>query len=471
MDARGSLAALLSATMLMVGAACGGDETGPSREPTAPGDVAATGTPETSATPADTPPDGEGPRSLSILAPIPLPDRLVLYLERGCYGCDGGPTSIERVYRAPDGELRWDTVFESDAGRGPILAGPVVADDGTMYITTCSTGYCGFLEEPSEDARSTLFRSLDGGITWEELDTFDGPSAVALVAGDALILNNSTFDAGGSGEWIRRFVSYPNGQALETPPGFEDQFITPIWLDGRLSWHDSATSTIVDGEGNLLWDLAAIAGVDPTTHRVRILSLPTAGDAIMSVVESDGDGDSYYLVIHDNEVSAGIVVEGSFAGLGLSHTTVHTESATGNLFIALEQLEAAFESSGADYELADETYGRDYQHSLPTLFDLWGATAQPIELFGQLINTEYATNRNLVVHALQNDFMRVDTGDADCLNVRQEPRMDAPVVSCYTDGVLLMDVGATEESDGTTWLRLRTPTGEMGWATAEYLLH
>jgi NarL family two-component system response regulator LiaR len=40
---------------------------------------------------------------------------------------------------------------------------------------------------------------------------------------------------------------------------------------------------------------------------------------------------------------------------------------------------------------------------------------------------------------------------------------------CYVDGVLLRDLGDTTEADGVTWLKVATPDGREGWASAEFL--
>lgn len=61
------------------------------------------------------------------------------------------------------------------------------------------------------------------------------------------------------------------------------------------------------------------------------------------------------------------------------------------------------------------------------------------------------------------------SGAGDCLNVREQASMSAPIVRCLVDGVLLRDMGETAAADGVTWLKVATPDGREGWASTEFL--
>jgi hypothetical protein len=75
---------------------------------------------------------------------------------------------------------------------------------------------------------------------------------------------------------------------------------------------------------------------------------------------------------------------------------------------------------------------------------------------------------NHVLAATEGPFLRVNT-PGDCLNIRASIGLDAPVLTCAADGVLLEDRQDVWERDGVTWLAVSTPEGEPGWAAAEYL--
>lgn len=51
-----------------------------------------------------------------------------------------------------------------------------------------------------------------------------------------------------------------------------------------------------------------------------------------------------------------------------------------------------------------------------------------------------------------------------CLNVREEPDPDAPILDCLADGT----VAATDDFLGE-WMHIRTDDGVEGWAHADYL--
>ena len=76
--------------------------------------------------------------------------------------------------------------------------------------------------------------------------------------------------------------------------------------------------------------------------------------------------------------------------------------------------------------------------------------------------------RSLVDAVQTGPFARVvDTGL--CLNVRAEPSLAARALDCMADGVLLRDLGEMREAEGVTWVRVSTPAGVEGWASAKYL--
>ena len=52
-----------------------------------------------------------------------------------------------------------------------------------------------------------------------------------------------------------------------------------------------------------------------------------------------------------------------------------------------------------------------------------------------------------------------------CLNVREEPDPDAPILKCLADGT----VAETDDPWPGRWMHIRTDDGIEGWASADYL--
>lgn len=65
-------------------------------------------------------------------------------------------------------------------------------------------------------------------------------------------------------------------------------------------------------------------------------------------------------------------------------------------------------------------------------------------------------------------FLRVSL-PGDCKNVRAEPGLDAEILDCAAEGVLLRDLGEQAEHGGRTWLKVRTPAEIEGWSSSRYL--
>ncbi|MDX1502308.1 MAG: SH3 domain-containing protein [Thermoanaerobaculia bacterium] len=64
--------------------------------------------------------------------------------------------------------------------------------------------------------------------------------------------------------------------------------------------------------------------------------------------------------------------------------------------------------------------------------------------------------------SLPSDRYRV-SGDP-CLNLRREPRLDAPILTCLPRGAMVVAVDSRQG-----WLRLRLPDGQQGWVAERFL--
>jgi hypothetical protein len=107
----------------------------------------------------------------------------------------------------------------------------------------------------------------------------------------------------------------------------------------------------------------------------------------------------------------------------------------------------------------------------PGYLDFASATVYPIG--GPFLAPPLASGRNHVLGAIRAPVVRVvNTGS--CLNIREKPSLDAPVIYCAADGVLLRRQGATADD---RWLMVAVPylptpdnpEGALGYASAEYL--
>ena len=107
----------------------------------------------------------------------------------------------------------------------------------------------------------------------------------------------------------------------------------------------------------------------------------------------------------------------------------------------------------------------DYELSVPVLVDYAEGTVRPIEP-GYFLGG--GNNRNLVRDYQPGTFFRV-TDAGTCLNVRAEPTTTAEVLGCFADNVLLGDLAESDVDGDITWRQVRTPGGEIGWASAEFL--
>ena len=102
----------------------------------------------------------------------------------------------------------------------------------------------------------------------------------------------------------------------------------------------------------------------------------------------------------------------------------------------------------------------------PTIRDPETGEQWPIRLPYDVLSLGDFFPRHIAVQ--RGPFLRVvDVGD--CLPVVAAPSLDAGELACAAERVLLTDLGEVSEVDGTTWHRVRTPSGIEGWADGRWL--
>lgn len=457
--------ALLVALALLL-AACAAEEGGrPTATPATPAVTATPAAPEPSPAvePSVTPVviGGVEAQPLTIGDVAQLPANVAVIVETGCYNCGAPPSGFLRVYRNSSGRFRRDTLLAADS----LALGPraVQSDGGAvrgepLYMTgrafstdawqavvgVCTRGSCIELgESPSADAETTLFRSQDGGVTWQEWATIQG-SALPLAMGDEGVLL-----AHFSAERPESMYELVPGREPVEPP--ESDVGWPMMLpDGELLW-PTDDGRILNSDGSTFLDV----GTD------------TALVYQFSTLVSDPDGDELLFMMIERSV-AGSVVERNF---------LFTTDREGRVMRAFstEFLPWLGAWVGPDLFLGNVDIPADQAIAaglpeltgpMPVLLDLEAGVAHPIiEPFS---DPDFPQGRNFLKHVQRGPFARV-VGTGSCLNIRAEPGVAARVLDCAADGVLLRDTGETRQADGAAWLRVATPAGAAGWASMDYL--
>lgn len=446
--------------LVIAGLACRGGEEGLRT---------ATPEPAASVTAMTTPPfpqtiSGITVRPLAIGDEVPLPDNAALIIETGCWACDGPPTGFLRVYRDPSGDIRTDVLLTID-GLGlpprlvttalgvqeepPYITGFAMRPDGSeMVVSVCVRESCGSggLEAWSPNSKTAFFRSTDGGVTWQRLGELDvGSSVVGLVREGVVLVSSWRAEMAPAS-----FSLFPSGEAVQTPPGVTSWWAFPLlggdllWPtdDGRLLHSDGSVFAVVPADSlRLSW--VPHINHDPTGARFALQwVLDNAGSPsyqvrqYLGIFRTDGRPDQAFS-------PSELLFVGSWSGPGLL---------LGNTGISPSQLSTPIPEF--------------FPGILPALIDLDAGFIHPIT--DPFLAPDWKGGRSLVRAVLPGPFARV-MGTGSCLNVRAEPGIAAEVLACAADGVLLRDMGETQEIDGMTWLRVVTPAGAEGWASRQYL--
>ena len=368
-----------------------------------------------------------------------LPEGVTAYYSVWPYASDALPGNLTRVYRDSQGQLRSDRLFTDLSQHGDVYSWTADIDRGQFVAAVCVQGYCGGVANASADAATRVFRSDDGGVTWEEFGAGVPPNTFLIGPADGGGVVASTFFPGPPAR--QRIWQYPSGTDVGSPAGAKSP--VPIYQQGLGYLWRAEKGTYIDATGK------AVAGgfqppvADPDSASYTVMPL-LSSSTLMTWKWPPNDPRLYWGAIdangilqrawsHELDVAASVVLSDRFV-LGSVRRPAVRSDVDSDVEVALIDLESGVVSPLTDLS-ADMLGGN--QHPF-----LRGAT----------------TGRVLRV-----------TGAGDCLNVRERPEMSAPVLACYRDGVLLRDRDESREAGGVTWLAVATPDGREGWASGEFL--
>ncbi|MGE3074584.1 MAG: LuxR C-terminal-related transcriptional regulator [Dehalococcoidia bacterium] len=430
---------VVSAMVIIALREAGGDETehgGSGVEDSAtPGPTTVpTSVPTTVATP---PPTGEVINGVSVKAltftqPGVFPVPMSAIIEKGCYQCDGPTSAIERVTLDANGKPFVEQLFKPS--NGYISSTYFESASGPHYLTVCSRGYCGGVGEISDDAQSTLYRSTDGGVTWQPLETYDGSVTVATVTKQGPLLR---FTKLANGAYVETYQVYGNSTVIRPPAGSHTAYA------GReiIGWQKDGTNEIVNFDGT---PLVTIPDVD-STYPPRIADVLGSGEFLITWQAGPSpEKQSIYFGVLKNGALTSIYAAGT--STAIAWDWLNQGIAFGNVTLP--------DSPGAPL--------------YPAMFDLTGGQIEVLELYGPVGSDAYNGQRNYLRLVEAGRTFRV-TGAGDCLNVREQPNTSASVLGCYADNVLLRDHGGEQQTGGITWWKVGTPDGKEGWASREFL--
>jgi hypothetical protein len=427
------LIATLFMALVALSASCGEDK--PSADPTGTVD-----TPAASAT--ATLPPAAGEVRLTIGEPVPFPEDLALIIATGCWQCDGPTTSITRL-RQTDAGIEERVLFDAIPPGGNITGMAFDVATGRAAVSTCAPN-CSGLGEFTGTEQTVIHLSTDDGASFTASQPVDGWFTLAGYAGVDLLMSGP-FDGDDAPNPVR---SYPDALAVPAPPGGEQAFATPAGV----LWTNRERTRLLAPGGTVLFtsagdSISEVTPLDVGGERIAVL--------LFRQEEAEAGGSGYRLFIgrgpgdkleHERTLSAGFI----HAGAALDDCTIvaNTDLPQGSI-------------------PTPETGGAFFSGFLPALIDVCEGEIQPI--VDPFTRAPYLNGRNVIAAVQAGPFLSVPDNIGDCLNVRESPSTDAPSLGCFAAGVLFGDLEESQDVAGTAWRKVRTPAGDEGWASADFL--
>jgi hypothetical protein len=357
---------------------------------------------------------------VAIGAPVEFPLDTMMFIESGCWSCDGPPAALFRAYRSGDGPLVIDKVFEVDHTAYPtdyVIRYEIGAQAAELRAFVCTYKYCGGIGYPDPDSEVTLLRSWDYGSTWHQDVVFSGHFYPAGMADGRLLTAVFSEEPG------TRPVYRLGDEVLSGPaPAFA------LVMDGRLLW--LTEDKILDAAGKPV----GVPMVDPRTVAIRFRDSAPVLVSWSTVTGSEG---RYYLTA---------AVVGGYANYRLP----------GYL--------GSFEFFDDSLAVVSLEYPSERIAPLPSLLDLETATLHPI---AGLEDSRFG--RDLVLGVVRGPFWRVVAPPGGCLEVHLLARRQSEALACIADGGLVRPLGQRRRFRGDDWVTVALPDGPSGWALSEYL--
>ncbi|MFN0093601.1 MAG: hypothetical protein ACKVVT_02345 [Dehalococcoidia bacterium] len=437
-------------------AACGGG--GSSRPPATPSpDKTSTAASSVEATPTTATVTSTATRTaapdatlLRIGDPVPLPRGLVVVAFDGRW--EGPTLALRRYYTSPTGDLITEVLRESellgnaDPAKIRGITSAAMSQDGRHLAVGLCHGYC-----YADISPVTIAHSFDGGITWSTISTLEPTGWVDAVSTEAVLVGRSNGSAVLEGLLLRGETSTP----VDVPSDWrQDWFRAVDTPDGFVIYRRAGAAAVfrhVDGK--------PYATVKPTGM---------TGETYVQALAGKGDGLFLFATTHEGEFAGRLTVTEVWNPANERAYRFTKESGIDGFWPAAWLSPTQVLGSGSFQRSRVGAEDPNWTTGLPAIFDLTTGTVSPIVEFMQFAPGK--AGGPVPIGVLQGTFVQV-TGAGDCLNVRDEPRADAPVSGCYADRVLMESRGETRvDASGRTWWRVAPPGGRAeGWAASDFL--
>lgn len=398
--------------------------------------------------------DGVAVRTLTVGAPVPLPEGYVFYEVQ--WSWEGPAVAMQSTYRDPSGVTRVDLLYQTKLvfpsggpPSGPAISSVAAMPDGRALAIGVCQGFC-----YGETGPITVISSSDGGITWIEVGIAVSNSWVASAGTDALLVRTEgtvdSLDRDGS---FTRIAATPNGQpALVVVRGNAPRVL--------LRGSDGVTLRAPDST------LFAHPRL-PSGGQIEALAQVPASGSSQATTEIDWsmpqNPASRSQILYTGLVND---TEGTFRAIFKWDSTLSAAPSRGLRLTANREIRmVAFPASLFGDRFTDRPGGV----YLPAIVDFERGTVSPIlEHFADKITGSKSGSPEVIAIGA-GPFARVTTG-GDCLNVRDKPATASLSLGCFKDGVLLrLRTQPEQTAEGINWLAVETPDRRPGWASAEFL--
>jgi hypothetical protein len=368
----------------------------------------------------------------------------MLFIATGCWGCDGPTSGLDRVYRL-GGEIVKESVKLPPGGIRSIAVRPNTQE---IVAVICQKDYCGDFGPAQTDLVSTVFRSLDGGVSWEALATFEAYAGVSAFTPGGYVVTVWTPDAADPVQGEYSYYLMPGRTRVVPPEGTAQYGGFRVLPDGQLAFQSDDGQRWLRADGSVGHELPF-----PVTSE-RVGAEETRDGASLISWSSDlgpGRYTSYSVIWQSGAAVVGAIDPGN----GISFRAgewLGRGQFVGNVFVSDKEL--GLPNSNL----------YDYERSVPAYVDLERGTANPIDT--PFFEAHYRMNRTYVLGTGPEQIGRVNT-PGDCLYLRETGAPDGKIITCLKHGTLVaLDVfaGAPEG-----WVRVFGPMGELGYVAAQYL--